>query len=312
MFTHPSQTVKRWFPVEHYEGEPINLNASLELLDGSFTSNARWRIIGEVLLSIRIDGNQFEVGMSSEAEGEGTVAEKSKRKVAAGKSSVEELFSPRKDSSALEDVCISAGASKIVYDEPWGKTSAVLLIDVYDEDGFSGLKREFMGRARLPLHELITDDQVLEQDILHSRWVPLSLRFDGSRSDHALWEISQGRKYIGSSLIGPSGTKRGQAVSKIIGVPSRILLKRKPTKGSAEDEDLSSSALNQDISSVLEDKEDNPDMRIEWMQPEYPFGEILIRAQVILPDPNNEEAYRRKKVAKEAEKLHNYRDKYNE
>lgn len=65
---------------------------------------------------------------------------------------------------------------------------------------------------------------------------------------------------------------------------------------------------DQKIEDIIED--DN-EMMMDWVRPEAPFGEILIRAQLILSDPEAEEAARRAKEAKKADNSKNPLDKLN-
>ena len=55
-------------------------------------------------------------------------------------------------------------------EDSWENTQTMLTFDVVDEDVVA---TEFMGRAELPLAELINDSTLREQEVVR-RWLPLT------------------------------------------------------------------------------------------------------------------------------------------
>jgi len=160
---------------------------------------------------------------------------------------------------------------KIESEFSWDDSCSSIVIDVYDEDDFA--KKEFLGTVSVPLTSIIGDSNKAEQEVFES-WLPLTLAFDNSKSERVLFGKALG--------IETETTHRKSSLANL----------SLETESFNFEEDLKRRELR--------------DLNLNFIRSSdkkgAPFGEVLVRLQVVLPEPGAERAYRQLQEAKEADK----------
>lgn len=298
---------------------------------GQDSALTRWTHVGDILLSVSLRGVQ-QTPRDPKLGTEGLTGSWSKR--AAPFPAQKKVVRRASEDDGI--IKVTTGTDRVFSAEPWSGVQTTLVFDVFDEDNYT--HRDFIGRARIPLSSLVADDSANEQPILE-KWVPLGLRFDSSKADRQLWSCAQGRRYPTSSSTtfsraikagsrASSRVNRSSLTSGLLKAPlTRLRMTLNARKASADSEDsverarMNSMESNTSLTesddeisridsgtSVIENREpqrmtrENTDLNFQWQQRGAPFGEILIRAQLMLPDPGAEEAYQAAEEAKKADK----------
>jgi len=298
-----------WFPLEHMvvEAAPSHLNPfqSMKNIERTASSEdfqskgpVRWEIIGEVLLSLDLEGLQHgsrepklvlddTLNFSSRIshEGHSHVERTHKNDIS---HATKEKDAGISDDAGGDDIVVSTAKDQAHSDEPWSASSALLMLDVFDEDDFS--RRDFIGRATIPLASLVADDSKQEQPMVE-RWIPLSLRFDETKADRVLWATAQGRSTFLSS--------RGPRPSRTTTFLSRRLRGRKYEGSGKSGDSQDSPEIGIEGDNLVED---DLDLHFRWKQERQPFGEILVRMQLFLPEAGAEEAFKQAEQAKKADR----------
>ena len=160
----------------------------------------------------------------------------------------------------------------MVLEDSWDNTQTLLTFDVVDEDVVA---TEFMGRAELPLADLISDSSLREQHTVQ-RWLPLNFRFDGSKADENLLQKATAAKTAATTPPRRHRThvaKTRSPTSVFHRIRHAIFHRRKHKPAQP---DSLAPAPRQVSHSAYEPSS------------EYPFGRIFVQAQLVLPEPGAE------------------------
>ena len=156
-------------------------------------------------------------------------------------------------------------------EDSWENTQTMLTFDVVDEDVVA---TEFMGRAELPLAELINDSTLREQEVVR-RWLPLTFRFDGSKADENLLHKAAAAKAKPATpprRQRPHSHKPRSPSSFFHTIHHAIFRRRRPNPEPIRPKTPFPAYTTSD----------------NGRQTEHPFGRILIQAQLVLPEAGAE------------------------
>ena len=84
----------------------------------------------------------------------------------------------------------------LTFVDSWERSGSDVIFDVFGGSGrSSGVNTGFVGRAELPISALVHNEQRNEQRPIEM-WLPLRLRFDGSRGDIHLSRLAQRSAHV--------------------------------------------------------------------------------------------------------------------